>query len=151
MWRCNTPFPQIDKLLSGSFPTLVTCPVSVPQLPPTNVSNPPTNVSNPPTNVSNPQTDVSNPQTDVSTDESDSSIDTSNGDSPPTNRTPQKRKKTVIKKRVNLGPCFFSHGCVCGHNIAIRDLFVNSRQRRNPNSVTIQTKTQPVKLGLRLH
>jgi hypothetical protein len=72
-------------------------------------------------------------------------------DSPPSNnRMPQKKKKKLdIKKQIHLGACFFPHGCLCGHNVPIRDLCVNSRQRRNPSSVTIQTKTPPVKIGLR--
>lgn len=135
MWA--TPFPQIDKLvLSGSFQTMISQPVHVPIL-------------------SNNTLQFNNETKFVQSDNETSSIE----DSPPNNtssikqnendKSGQKKKKPVTKKPVHLGPCFFPHGCVCGHNVRIRDLFINTRERRNPSSVTIQIKTKPVNIGLR--
>jgi hypothetical protein len=111
MWRCETPFPQINKLQLGSFPTIINRPV--------------------------------NSTIHLQLNKEAESIE----DSPVSNNI--KKKKCVVKKPVNLGPCFFPHACLCGHKVSIRDLCVNSRQRRNPSSVTIQTRTSPVKIGLR--
>lgn len=140
MWSSNTPFPQIDKLLSsslGSFPTLLTGPVTPPTL---HLSE-----------SIDKTVEFDSPSLEGSL---EGSLEDSVEGSPSTDgsvgkESTKKVKKSAVKKRVHLGACFFPHGCVCGHKVPIRDTVVNSRQRRNPSSVTIQIRTQPVKIGLR--
>src|SRR5579872_2744637 len=96
MWRCETPFPQINKLLTansqvGSFPIILTRPQPLTEIEMNNHGEPLRSAS--PVNKPN-----QNVQNDKKTEKS------------------KKRKKT-FKKPIHLGPCFFSHGCSCGHNV----------------------------------
>lgn len=55
------------------------------------------------------------------------------------------------KKKVDLNPSGFVQGCICGHDIEIRDIIYDNRKRRNMRcpGVTIKPKTSPVRLNLR--
>lgn len=55
-------------------------------------------------------------------------------------------------RRLNLSPSRFSHACVCGHNVEIRDLVYDPRHRRNTRcpGITIRPKTPPITVNLRI-
>ena len=66
---------------------------------------------------------------------SDSSgSDDSSGDSPST-------EPIKSYKKLNLGPSIFENGCICGHNVEIRNTFHDSRRK---HGTTIQPKIPPI-------
>lgn len=59
--------------------------------------------------------------------------------------------KSPPPRRLNLSSIRFPHACVCGHNIEIRDLIYDPRNRKNTRcpGITIRPKTQPITVNLR--
>lgn len=57
----------------------------------------------------------------------------------------------LAHRRLDLSPSRFSHGCVCGHNVEIRDVIYDLRNRRNTRcpGITIRPKTPPIAISLR--
>ncbi len=58
-----------------------------------------------------------------------------------------KEQTPLIRKALDLGPSYFPHSCVCGHQLIIRDAF--EKLPRYQTSVTIRPKTKPIPVRLR--